>query len=586
MNSESESIYDYIVCGGGTSGCVVAGRLAENSEIKVLLLEAGQHNKDLENVHMTGGWSNNFDAETDWNFVTPPMVGVDNRQVKLSRGRFLGGCSGCNGTLCIRGCKQDYDDWGLDGWSGEDFFKYMNKAETFHPKPWFQADKESHGYSGPLHTEPHDLAPISNLLLDSFVSQGIPLNHDMFSTGDIPHGCGHAPRTVYEGVRTTGADFITNKNHRGNITIKTNTTVDKVVFTNHGEQLHASGVATKASDGSSLIYYARQEIIISGGAYCSPAVLLRSGIGPKEELAKLKIPCTVSAPGVGRNLMDHLIVFMFYETEQAGLTNDRHVYHDDNFDKTYAEGKEKKSGFLSTFPFGAFAFARMDDRLKDEPLWKNAPRQIGRDPMGLTPKQPNVEFFTTECYGGPKQYDQFPVDHKHAFSMIAELFAPKSRGSVTLKSADPMENPLVDCNYLADPMDVLVLSEACRFGNEIVMNGAGTKDIVKGSWPPNLSHHTYKTREEWVPYIKEHATTCYHAAGTCAMGTEDDTMAVLDEKLQVRGVVGLRVADCSAMPTLHGGHTQMPAYGIGEKCADLIKDTLRMAGNLQPHLGC
>ncbi|CEO59092.1 Putative Glucose-methanol-choline oxidoreductase [Penicillium brasilianum] len=578
MASDSdEQTYDYIVCGGGTSGCVVAARLAENPEIKVLLLEAGQHNKDLENVHMTGGWSNNFDAETDWNLVTPPMAGVDNRQVKLSRGRFLGGCSGCNGTLCIRGCKQDYDDWGLEGWSGEEFFNYMKKAETFHPKPWHKADKESHGYSGPLHTEPHDLAPISNLLLESFVSEGMPLNHDMFSTGDVPHGCGHVPRTVYNGIRTTGADFVTNKNSRGNITIQTDTTVDRVIFT---EQLRASGVATKAADGKSKIYRARKEIIISGGAYCSPAILLRSGIGPKKELAKHDIPCTVDAPGVGKNLMDHLIVFMFYETEKAGLTTDYHVYHDDNFDTTYAEWKEKKTGFLSTFPFGAFAFARLDDRLKDEPLWKKAPRQIGRDPMGLTPKQPNIEFFTTECYGGPKQNDQFPIDHKHAFSMIAELFAPKSRGSITLKSADPMENPIVDCNYLADPLDVLVLSEACRFGNEIVMKGAGTKDIVKGSWPPNLSHHTYKTREDWVPYIKEHATTCYHAAGTCAMGKKDDPMAVLDEKLQVRGVVGLRVADCSVMPALHGGHTQMPAYGIGEKCADLIKETWRKAGNV------
>ncbi|KAJ5578627.1 uncharacterized protein N7459_007591 [Penicillium hispanicum] len=583
MASASQT-YDYIVCGGGTSGCVVAGRLAENPEITVLLLEAGQHNKDLENAHMTGGWSNLFDSETDWNFITPPMPGVSNRQVKLSRGRFLGGCSGCNGTLCIRGCKQDYDDWGLEGWSGEEFFTSMRKSETFHSKSWFQADATSHGYSGPLHTEPHDLAPISNLLMDSFVSQGLPLNHDMFSTGEVPHGCGHAPRTVYEGIRTTGADFVTKTNLRGNITVKTDTTVDKIIFTKQGIQPRASGVATSASESTSKTYYARKEIIISSGAYCSPAILLRSGIGPKQELDKHNIECTVNSPGVGKNLMDHLIVFMFYETEKPDLTNDYHVHHDDNFEKTYALWKEKKTGFLSTFPFGAFAYARLDERLKDEPLWKNAPRAPGRDPMGLTPKQPNVEFFTTELYGGPKQYDQFPINHQHAFSMIAELFAPKSRGSVTLKSADATENPVVDCNYLDDPMDVLVLSEACRFGNEIVMNGAGTKDIVKGSWPPSLNHHTYKSREDWVPYVREHATTCYHAAGTCAMGKKDNPMAVLDEKLQVRGVSGLRVADCSVMPTLHGGHTQMPAYGIGEKCADLIKETWRQTGNVYPRI--
>ncbi|KAJ6160443.1 GMC oxidoreductase [Penicillium chermesinum] len=493
MASRHNDTYDYIICGGGTSGCVVAGRLAENPEIRILLIEAGQHSKDLENVQMTGGWSNNFDAETDWNIITPPMPGVDNRQVKLSRGRFLGGCSGCNGTLCLRGAKQDYDDWGLDGWSGEEFFKYMRKAETFHTKPWFNVVPEAHGYDGPLHIEPHDLAPIAEKLLDSFESKGLPLNHDMFSTGDVPHGCGHAPRTVYKGIRTTGADFVSAKNERRNITIATHFTVDRVVLTQKGDTLRATGVVTKAADGSSKTFYARNEIIISAGAYCSPAILLRSGIGPKAELDKHQIACRVDSPGVGSNLMDHLIVFMFYETEK-GLTTDHHVYHDNNFETTYTLWKEKKTGFLSTFPFGSFAYARLDERLKDEPLWKNAPRLPGRDPMGLTPKQPNVEFFSTECYGGPKQYDQFPINHQYAFSMIAELFAPKSRGSVTLNSADPLENPIVDCNFLADPMDVLVLSEACRFGNEIVMEGAGTKDIVKGSWPPNLDHHNYKTR--------------------------------------------------------------------------------------------
>ncbi|PYH83980.1 alcohol oxidase [Aspergillus uvarum CBS 121591] len=569
---EDREIYDYVICGGGTSGCVIAGRLAENPQIRILVIEAGQHNKDLESVHMAGAWSTNFDKETDWNIVTRPMSGVDNRQVKLSRGRFLGGSSGCNGTLCIRGCKQDYDDWGLDGWSGQEFFQYMRKAETFHSKPWFKANHEYHGHSGPLHVEPHDLAPISNLIMDSFVSQGLPLDHDMFTTGETPHGCGHVPRTVHKGIRTTSGDFITNGYLRSNVTVMTETTVDKVLLGQTSEGLKAEGVVVITSDGPKSIY-AKREIIISGGAYCSPAILMRSGIGPKEELGKHDIECKVDLPGVGQNLLDHMIVFIFYETEKPGLTNDYLVHHRDSFEKSYALWKEKKEGFLSTFPFGCFAFARLEDRLKDEPLWRDAPREPGRDPMGLTPKQPNIEFFTTECYGGPKQYDQFPIDHKHAFSIIAELFSPRSRGSVTLSSKDPLENPVVDCNYLSDPLDLLVLTEACRFANEIITKGAGTKDIVKGSWPPNLTHHTYTKREEWIPYVKEHGTTCYHAAGTCAMGKDGDPNAVLDHKLRVRGVSGLRVADCSVMPTLHGGHTQMPAYGIGEKCADLIKET-------------
>jgi choline dehydrogenase-like flavoprotein len=146
--------------------------------------------------------------------------------------------------------------------------------------------------------------------------------------------------------------------------------------------------------------------------------------------------------------------------------------------------------------------------------------------------------------------------------MITELFSPRSKGTMTLKSANPMQNPIVDHNYLSDPLDVLVLSEGVRLGNEVVMKGKGTKDIVKGSWPSSLTHQKWTGGGEWGPYVRQHATTCYHAAGTCKMGRSDDKMAVLDEKLRVRGVKGLRVADASVIPTLHGGHTQMPGKSV------------------------
>lgn len=339
--------------------------------------------------------------------------------------------------------------------------------------------------------------------------------------------------------------------------------------------MRAVSVDLVDKQGNKRTVSATREIIVSGGAYCSPAILLRSGIGPKEELEKLGIKCLIDSPGVGKNLLDHLIVFAFYETEKEGLTNDHLVYHGDGLMNSFKQYQEKKTGVLSTFPFGAFAFARLDDRLKDEPLWKNAQREQGRDPMGLTPSQPNVEYFTTELYGGPKQYDQFPIDKKHAFSMITELFSPRSKGTVTLASTDPLENPVVDHNYLSDPLDMLVLSEGCRLGNEVVMQGAGTRDIVKGSWPSDLTHHAYTDRKSWEPYVRQQATTCYHAAGTCKMGKDGDETAVLDAELKVRGAKGLRVADAAVMPTLHGGHTQAPVYGIAEKAADLIKASIK-----------
>jgi choline dehydrogenase-like flavoprotein len=489
---------------------------------------------DIQADLLTRRWASNLDGPEDWNIISEKGSGINNRQVKLSRGKFLGGSSGLNGTLCIKGSKQDYDDWGLPGWSGEEFFGYMqkvskfssrrlilsrhafkqvltlalSKAETFHEKPWFKAHSKSHGYRGPLHTEPHDLAPISNLVLESMISKGLPLDDDMFSHGENPHGCGHAPRTVHKGIRTTGACFITKSHRRDNIVILCETYVDKVLFQDVKGEVVATGVRAVSADGVPFDLTATKEVVISGGAYCSPNILQRSGIGAKDELAALSIPSVVNLPGVGKNLMDHLIVFMFYEVSKPGLTTDHLAYHDDALAKSYKLWKESKTGFLSSFPFGSFGFARLDDRLADSQLWNSAHRTPGRDPMRLTPKQPNIEFFHTECYGGPKQYDKFPVDHKHAFAMIAELFAPRSRGKVELQSTNPLDGPKVDCGYLQDPLDVEVLAEACRFGNEIIVGGKGTKDVVKGSWPPDLTHHTYTTREEWIPYVKDNATTC------------------------------------------------------------------------------
>ncbi|KAM0407209.1 hypothetical protein ACHAPZ_002454 [Fusarium culmorum] len=568
-----ETTYDFIICGGGTSGCVVAARLAEDPNVKVLVIEAGQHNEHLENVHMVGGWSQNFDKETDWNVVSTHGTGVNDRQVKLSRGKFLGGSSGCNGTLMVKGMKQDYDDWNLPGWSGDDMFKYMAKAEHFHTKDWFKETKGSHGYEGHVHTEPHDLAPISNMIAESMVSKGLPMDHDMFATGENPHGCGHSVRTVHQGLRTTSADFITKQKPRDNLHLMVETHVEKVLIEKDAQgELKATGVRAVKPDGTFIELKASKEVIVSGGAYCSPNILNRSGIGAKDELETHGITTLVDLPGVGKNLQDHLIVFMFYETEKEGITTDSLLYHGDALSKAFTQWKEEKKGPMTVFPFGIFAYARIDERLKDSEIWNSAPRKEGRDPMGLTPKQPQIEFFTTECYGGPKQFDQFPINNKHAFSMIAELFAPKSRGTVTLRNAEATAVPVVDCNYLSDPLDLEVLAEACAFGNEIIVDGAGTKDIVKGSWPSDLVHHKHKTREDWKEYVKNNATTCYHASGTCPAGKKDDPKAVVDEKLQVYGVKGLRVADCSIMPTVNNGHTQMPAYGIGEKAADMIKE--------------
>ncbi|KAK4063524.1 CAZyme family AA3 [Trichoderma aggressivum f. europaeum] len=501
-----DKVFDFIVCGGGASGCVVAARLAQCPGVKVLLIEAGSNCEDLEDSQMAGGWNSLFGGSTDWGFESPPSAALDDRRLQLHRGKFIGGSTGLNGTLCIRGARADYDNWGIEGWSGDDFFQYMMKSEKFHPKPWFDADTQGHGDSGPLHTEPRELAPISELILQSFQSEGLPYDADIFTHGRNPQGSGHITRTHWQGYRSTSASFITMVRDGNQLEVVTNTVVDRVVLEQSPDGLRAVAVDVINSDSSRSRFKATREVILSAGSYCSPAILLRSGLGARADLDQLGIPCQIDLVGVGKNLLDHLIVFMFYETDKEGLTIDHLIHRKEAYSEALKLWRDHKSGFLASSPFGVGAYARLDERLKQDPQWTGAAREAGKDPMGLTADQPNIEFFTTECYGGLKRFAHLP-EGKSVFGIVAELFSPRSQGTVTITSADATALPVVDHNYLAEPLDVLVLSEACSFANEIITKGKGTSAIVKGSWPEESLHHTYTSREAWTQYVRENATS-------------------------------------------------------------------------------
>ena len=392
------------------------------------------------------------------------------------------------------------------------------------------------------------------------------------STGETARGCGHAMRSTYKGSRTTAADYITKDKERPNVAIRCDATVDKIILDRGAGGLEAKGVEFLDNNGNRYKVYANKEVLLAGGTYNTPTIMLRSGIGSKEDLQKLGIPVQLDLPGVDKNLQDHQLIFMYYEISEPDLTDDARVNHDpDAWATGQKEWKEKKSGWLATFPFGAFAFNRLNDRLdKENPEWRALPRAPGRDPMGLTESQPNLEFFHTVCYGGPPEYTDFPKPGQFAVSVCAFLCGQQSRGYVTIKSTDPFEPPFADPKYLDDKRDLIMMSEGVRFANEVIMTGKGTKDIVKGAWPPGADHHTYKTNEDWQPFVQKYASTSYHPGGTCKLGKKDDPMAVVDQYLRVYGVKNLRVVDCSIMPTLMSGHTQMPAYGIAEKAAEYI----------------
>lgn len=409
----------------------------------------------------------------------------------------------------------------------------------------------------------------------------------MFSSGETANGCGHAMRSTFKGSRTTAADYITAGQERSNVTILCNVTVDKVILERgSNSSIRATGVEYLDKDGNRYTASASREVLLAGGTYCSPSMLLRSGIGPREDLEKLGIPVFVNLPGVGKNLQDHQLIFTYYEVNQPDLTDDTRVHHDPNaWENGLKEWQEKRTGWLATFPFGAFGFARLSDRLDREvPEWRNLEREPGRDPMGLTESQPNCEFFNTVCYGGPPEYTDFPKPGQFALAMCVFLCGQRSRGYVTIKSTDPFEPPFADPRYLSDKRDLMMLSEGVRFANEVVMQGEGTKDVISGAWPPGASHHENKTNEDWQPHVQKYASTSYHPGGTCKMGQHDDPMAVVDKYLRVRGVKGLRVVDCSIMPFLMSGHTQMPAYGIAEKAAEFVMQQNKSSSGMSARL--
>ncbi|KAF2204315.1 alcohol oxidase [Delitschia confertaspora ATCC 74209] len=564
--------YDYIICGGGTAGCALASRLAEDPKLSILLIEAGPPNDKVPASAIPAAVSQVLGTDADWNIQSEPCKELNNRKLHLGRGKFLGGSSGCNGTLCIRGVKQDYDDWGVEGWSGEDMFQYMKKTETFQNKPWFDADMKSHGTNGPLTTAPHDPAPISSLVLNSFQSKGLPFRPDMFTTGETANGCGHVVRTIYKGVRTTSVDYFGKEKQHPNIEILTGHYVDRILLETGSDGIvRASGVKIQDAGGEVKTIQARIEIIMTAGAYGSPAILLRSGIGPQEELSQLGIESKVNLPGVGKNLMDHLVMLSFYEVSKPDVTNDHLIWHTGAREKTAQEYKASRTGFFSQFPFGVFAFARLDERLKDSEIWQKTNQTNGRDPMGTTENQPHVEFWNTECYSPKYMFKDFPPDGHYAFAMATTFYSPRSLGEVTITSTNPTANPRVQHNYLSDPLDMLIFSEGCRLANEIALEGVGTKDIIVGSWPAAHGHDKYTTREDWQQAIRQRADTCYHPGGSCKMGKGSDESAVVDEQLRVRGIANLRIADASIFPTLPSGHPQMAVFAVAEKAADLIK---------------
>lgn len=533
-------MFDYIIIGAGSAGCVLANRLSANPENKVLLLEAGKKDNKFF-IHTPGAYGNLHRTDVDWGFWTEPQTHVNNRKIYLPRGKTLGGCSSTNAMAYVRGHKNDYDGWaslGNPGWSYEEILPYFKRSEN--NRHINKLDADYHGTEGELQVGHADRfsTSLGQAFIDASIQAGIPANADY--NGAKQEGVGDFQFTIHKGKRQSGAvAFLNPIKSRPNLSIRTGILVNKVIL-NNGK---VTGVEiVKGKQGTEQIM-ANKEVILSAGAFNSPQILLRSGIGEKADVEPHGIACLHELAGVGKNLQDHLMYGVSASTK--GLDGINHYLRPWDQIKAFGQYLFSGKGVLTTSPLETVAFLNIDDSNGDT----------------------NFQFQFTPLFAG-KGYDYDLYDVKSlpqadGCTILATMLLPKSRGYVALRSDNPHEAPVIQPNFLSDPDDLQVLINGGKKALEVLQQSAFDpyrKEIVG---PP-----TGFSDEDFKQHILQSVETVYHPVGTCKMG--NDEMAVVDHELRVHGLEGLRVVDASIMPKIVSGNTNAPVFMIAEKASAMI----------------
>ncbi len=524
---------DFIVVGAGSAGCVLANRLSANPAHRVILLEAGGRDTNPW-IHIPVGYFKTIhNPKVDWCYKTEPDPGLNGRSIEWPRGKVLGGSSSLNGLLYVRGQPQDYDRWrqmGNTGWGWDDVLPLFKRAE----KNERGAD-EFHGDQGPLSVSNMRIQrPITDAWVAAAQAAGYKFNPDY--NGAEQEGVGFFQLTSKNGRRCSAAvAYLNPVKSRDNLQIITRAQVEKVVI----EGKRATGVTYTDRSGTLQTVKARKEVILSGGAINSPQILMLSGIGEAAQLADNGINVVHDLPGVGKNMQDHLQARLVYKCNEPTLN--------DEVSSLYGQARIGLKYLM----------------FRSGPMTMAASLATGfmktRDDLATPDIQFHVQPLSAENPG--KGADKFS-----AFTMSVCQLRPESRGEIRLQGPDPKTYPQIIPNYLSTETDCQTVVAGVNIARTIARHAPLTSKISEEYRPhPDLSMDDYDATLDWA---RNNTASIYHPTGTCKMGQGKD--AVVDEKLRVHGIAGLRVADCAIMPEIVSGNTNAPAIMIGEKASDLI----------------
>jgi choline dehydrogenase len=528
QNSET---FDYIIVGAGSAGCVVANRLTASGRHRVLLLEAGPKNRHPW-LHIPLGFGRLFNNRRfNWCYETEPQPECHNRRVIAPRGRVLGGSSSINGLIYIRGQADDFNHWrqlGNAGWSFDDVLPYFRKAEDNQ-----RGADEFHGAGGPLAvSDLCDRHPLAEAYVEAAVQCGYPRNDDF--NGSVQEGAGYYQTTMRNGVRSSAAGaYLKPARRRANLKVVSEALATRIVF----EGRRATGIEYVAGNEKRSAS-ANAEVIVAGGAFNSPQLLQLSGLGPASLLQPHGIAVVADAPGVGDDLNDHISGRIILRCKEPITLNDAVR----SWTGKLTHGLHyvlRRRGYLAIPAVSSACFIRAL-------------------PTSATPdSQCSISLFSAQTIGG--ELHPFP-----GVTGNCVLLRPESRGYVRIKSADPREAPAINPNYLATQKDRETIVAGVAAMRRIFRAPAIARYIAEEIEPgPQCDDE-----DELLDFIRRRGSTTYHPVGTCRMG--QDQKAVVDERLRVRGFVGLRVVDASIMPAVVSGNTNAATIMIGEKGADMI----------------